>query len=82
MHAVAVPLVVAAVYFGLLLATGIVSTIVYDLIALQHGWQTVSSETMHLSRRFPWVAVIVAGCLCFAMGVLCGHLFFPQVVYP
>jgi hypothetical protein len=77
----AVWLVIAAVYAGLLLATGVVATVVYDLIAVRKGWRTVSEETLFLSRGFPWVAVLITGLLCFAVGVLIGHLFFPQIYY-
>ncbi len=73
-------LVVAAVYFGLLLATGIVATVIYDLIAVRRGWRTVSRETMFLAGTYHWIAVVIAGILGFAIGVLCGHLFFPQIV--
>lgn len=73
-------LVVAAVYFGLLLASGIVATVVYDLIALRRGWRTVSLEAAILSRSQPVFAVLLTGLLCFALGVLIGHLFFPQYV--
>jgi hypothetical protein len=75
-------LVIAAIYAGLLLATCIVGTVIYDLIALRNGWRTVSGDTMRLANRFVWVAVIVAGTLAFAVGVLVGHLFFPQIIQP
>lgn len=71
-------LVVAAVYFGLLLSTSVVCTIIYDLIATRRGWRTVSEETLLLARTYPWIAVLVTGWLAFTVGVLCGHLFFPQ----
>lgn len=81
MTAVTPWLVVAAIYAGLLLASCIISTVVYDLVALKRGWRTVSEDTLLLSRRFPWVAVILTGILCFVVGVLVGHLFFPQIYY-
>ncbi len=75
----AIWLAVAAVYFGLLFATGVVATVIYDLIALQHGWRTVSGDTLLLGHRFYWVALIIAGMLGFAGGALSAHLLWPQV---
>jgi hypothetical protein len=75
-------LVYAAVYFGCLFATGLVATIVYDLIAAPRGWRTVSRETMYLVGTYPVLAVLIAGCLGFSVGVLVGHLFFAQVITP
>jgi hypothetical protein len=75
-------MVAASVYAGLLTATCIVAAISYDLVALRYGWRTVSEETYLVSRKHPWVAVLAAGMLCFAAGVLVGHLFFPQTGPP
>ncbi len=74
-------LVIAAIYTGLILATGIIGTIVYDLIAIQKGWRTVSEETYLLSNKSRWVGIILTGVVCLAVGILIGHLFFPQIFY-
>jgi hypothetical protein len=74
----ATALIVAAIYAGLLTATAIVGTIVYDLIALQKGWRTVSHETHLLGQTIPIIVVMVVASLCVALGILIGHLFFPQ----
>lgn len=71
-------LVAAAVWFGAVFATNTIAVIWYDLVALQKGWRSFSRETLLLTRRFPWVAVVMTGVFCFALGCLCGHLFFPQ----
>lgn len=71
-------LVIAGVYAGLLAATMILGAIAYDLLALRYGWRSFSEETYLLSRAWPMLGVIVAGMLAFAVGVLVGHLFFPQ----
>lgn len=71
-------LVVAAVWFGVMFSTGVLLTVVYDLIALRFGWRTFSRDTMYLGHRFPAVAVVLTGCLAFALGTLVGHLYFAQ----
>jgi len=71
---------VAGVYFALLLVTCVVSAITYDLVAIHHGWITVSEEAYWLNQKYPMVAIILTGVLCFGVGVLVGHLFCPQYV--
>ena len=92
-------LVVAAIYFGLVFATGIIGTICWDLHAWTKNraykaeckkegvpvdpqllWHSVSRETMYLAGTYPWAAVILSGVIAFGIGVLMGHLFFPQLV--
>jgi hypothetical protein len=73
-------LVVAAIYTGLLFATCTVGTVVYDLIAMRRGWRTVSGDTMRLGSKYQWLCVAIAGALAFIVGVLTGHLFFPQMI--
>lgn len=73
-------LVIAAVYFGLLLATGIVATVCWDLYALETGRRTVSDEVYRLGTGLPFVAVVVTGCLAFTSGCLAGHFWFPQAM--
>lgn len=75
-------LVIAAVWFGVLFATSVIATIIYDLVALRKGWRTVSKECYLLSRQFPRLAVVLTGMFAFALGVLAGHLFFAQRILP
>lgn len=76
----AVWLVIAAVYAGLLLSTVFVASIAYDLVALRRGWRTISEQIQLYGQAAPWVPVMLAGWLCFALGVLIGHLFFPLIL--
>jgi uncharacterized membrane protein YjfL (UPF0719 family) len=73
-------LVIAAIYFGLLMITFTAGTIVYDLVAVHNGWRTVSRETLDLGHTFPTVALFITGMLSFAVGCLIGHLFLYQTI--
>jgi hypothetical protein len=74
----AIWLIIAAVYVGLVLGTGVVIVVAYDLWALRYGWRTVSDEFHHLGRTFPTIALVVTGVLCLIVGMLIGHLFLGQ----
>ena len=54
------------------IALVVVSAIVYDVIAYAHGGvdATISRITLAWAHRWPLVP--------FSVGVLCGHLFWPQ----
>lgn len=71
-------ILVLVLAFAFLFSGGIVATVVYDLMALQHGWQTVSRETLGLSLTYPAIGVIVSSILSLAAGMLIGHLFLAQ----
>lgn len=67
--------VVIAMAFGFLVFAVIVATITYDLFAWQKGWPMVSDVAHESSRKHPAIAVLTSGVLCFAVGLLLGHLF-------
>jgi uncharacterized membrane protein YjjB (DUF3815 family) len=77
-------LVIAAIYAGLLFATCLVGTVIYDLYALRQKppWRTVSGDFLRLGSTHTWIAVLFAGMLGFAVGCLTGHLYFPQLIAP
>lgn len=56
----------------LLVIAVIVTLVVYDLLAVERGrWEaTVSWTMLRLAQKYPIVA--------FALGVVFGHLFWPQ----
>jgi hypothetical protein len=64
--------------FAFLFSGSVIATVVYDLMALQYGWQTVSRETLGLSLTYPAVGLIVSSILSLAAGMLIGHLFLAQ----
>lgn len=80
MHVYTIWLVIGVIYFGCLFATALVSTVIYDLWAVRHGWRTVSREILMLGTTRIWLMLVISGWLGFAVGCLVGHLFLAQYV--
>jgi len=73
-------ILIPILWFAAVYSTGIVATVVYDLIAKRRGWRTVSGDVIRLASRYQTVAVMTAGVLGFVAGCLVGHLFLGQAV--
>lgn len=73
-------LVRMAIGFAFFLAANLLAIVWYDLLALRRGWRTFSRETMILAATYRWYGYAWVAALVFPVGILVGHLFFPQVV--
>jgi hypothetical protein len=68
------------IVFGVLVAAVIIAVCIYDPYAIATGKITVSRFTLDLGWKHPGLAALVAAMLTLPVGILIGHLWFPQYV--
>ncbi len=68
------------VVFGITVAVCIFAAIGYDLYAVANDKTTISRFCLESAQRHPWFAAFVAAMLTMPVGILIGHLFFPQEI--
>lgn len=66
------------VVFGLGLAALLVGVIVYDVWAVGSGHCTISEWCLETGRKHPWVVALLTAFATLPLGILIGHLWFPQ----
>lgn len=72
------PLAWTAAAFTALLALAALAITAADVALVRAGQASISERLLAAARQHPIVPALVAGGLCFLLGLLLGHLFLPQ----
>jgi len=68
------------VTFGLLVAAFVVAAIAYDVWAVETRHLTISEWCLAAGRKHLWLVALLTAIAVLPLGILIGHLWFPQYV--
>lgn len=68
--------------FGTCLGLVIVLAVVIDVVWKERDVTSISKRTLWAAVYRPALASLFSGLMCLIIGMLLGHLFFPQYVVP
>lgn len=66
---------------GCIVGLAILFIIIYDVYLIENKYRSISRRTLLLCQQYPIVAAILSGIVCYLIGLLSGHLWWPQYVY-